>query len=144
MQVVGFDGSTTIEEFCSTLTKLIGCRGTNQSGFSIFSDDPITPELQHSLNKHEKVSSCFWILSSLFTFFNNQFMFRLFLFYLMGSCCGIYNVYYFMQHIFSSAPLELHPHGIAPKRENVFSSPCRKFIPCGALFPRGTNPRRLS
>ena len=54
-QVVGFDGSTTIEEFEATLTDLIGCRPVNHSGFSIFSDDPLDPSLHHSLAKQEKV-----------------------------------------------------------------------------------------
>ncbi|XP_023332150.1 uncharacterized protein CG43867 [Eurytemora carolleeae] len=54
-QVVGFDGSTTIEEFEATLTDLINCRPANQSGFSIFSDDPLDPTLHHSLAKQEKV-----------------------------------------------------------------------------------------
>ena len=55
-KVVGFDGSTTIQEFTSTLTDLIGCRSIEQSGFSIFSDDPLDPTIHHSLAPNEKVS----------------------------------------------------------------------------------------
>ena len=54
-QVVGFDGSTTIEEFTRTLTDLIGCRPASQSGFSLFSDDPLDPSIYHSLSSNEKV-----------------------------------------------------------------------------------------
>ena len=54
-QVVGFDGSTTIEEFMSSLNHEIGCRDSQQSGFALFSDDPIEKDLEHCLNQSAKV-----------------------------------------------------------------------------------------
>ena len=55
VQVIGFDGSTTIEEFLSSLNHEIGCRDVQQSGFALFSDDPIEKELEHCLNRNAKV-----------------------------------------------------------------------------------------
>ncbi|XP_058825886.1 uncharacterized protein CG43867 isoform X8 [Topomyia yanbarensis] len=53
-QVVSFDGSSTIEEFHSTLAQEIGCRdGTN--GFTLFSDDPIEKDLEHYLDPQAKL-----------------------------------------------------------------------------------------
>jgi hypothetical protein len=52
---VGFDGSTTMDEFTLTLTSLIGCRPPDQSGFAIFSDDPIDSGVDHSLAGSDKV-----------------------------------------------------------------------------------------
>ncbi|KAL0266885.1 UNVERIFIED_CONTAM: hypothetical protein PYX00_009315 [Menopon gallinae] len=46
-QVVSFDGSTTIEEFLSTLSQEIGCRESSVNGFTLFSDDPIEKNLEH-------------------------------------------------------------------------------------------------
>ncbi|EEB20222.1 conserved hypothetical protein [Pediculus humanus corporis] len=46
-QVVSFDGSTTIEEFLSTLAQEIGCRESSANGFTLFSDDPIEKNLEH-------------------------------------------------------------------------------------------------
>nr|XP_018897764.1 PREDICTED: uncharacterized protein CG43867 isoform X3 [Bemisia tabaci] len=54
-QVIGFDGSTTIEEFLSTLNQEIGCRESCQSGFTLFSDDPIEKDLEHHLESHTKL-----------------------------------------------------------------------------------------
>lgn len=53
-QVVSFDGSTTIEEFHSTLTFEIGCRDV-ANGFTLFSDDPIEKDLEHYLEKNGKL-----------------------------------------------------------------------------------------
>ena len=55
LQVVGFDGSTTMDEFTISLTSLIGCRSPDLSGFAIFSDDPIEAGVDHSLAGSDKV-----------------------------------------------------------------------------------------
>ncbi|XP_023289839.1 uncharacterized protein CG43867 isoform X5 [Orussus abietinus] len=54
-QVVSFDGSTTIEEFLNTLNQEIGCRDVHQSGFSLFSDDPIEKDLEHFIDLQAKL-----------------------------------------------------------------------------------------
>ncbi|XP_043480963.1 uncharacterized protein CG43867 isoform X2 [Leptopilina heterotoma] len=54
-QVVSFDGSTTIEEFLSTLNQEIGCRDVHQSGFTLFSDDPIEKDLEHFIDLQSKL-----------------------------------------------------------------------------------------
>lgn len=54
MQVCSFDGSTTIEEFQSTLALEIGCRESS-NGFSLFSDDPIEKDLKHYLDPLAKL-----------------------------------------------------------------------------------------
>ncbi|KAL3212944.1 hypothetical protein MRX96_035769 [Rhipicephalus microplus] len=48
--VVGFDGSTTVDEFIGTLTQEAGMRDPSQSGFALYSDDPIDKGVQHCLN----------------------------------------------------------------------------------------------
>lgn len=53
-QVVSFDGSTTIDEFHSTLTQEIGCRDSS-NGFTLFSDDPIEKDLEHYLDPQTKL-----------------------------------------------------------------------------------------
>lgn len=53
-QVISFDGSTTIDEFHSTLAQEIGCRDSN-NGFCLFSDDPIEKELEHYLDPLAKL-----------------------------------------------------------------------------------------
>lgn len=53
-QVVSFDGSTTIDEFHTTLTQEIGCRDT-LNGFTLFSDDPIEKDLEHYLDPQTKL-----------------------------------------------------------------------------------------
>jgi hypothetical protein len=55
LQVVSFDGSTTIEEFLSTLNQEVGCRDSAQSGFTLFSDDPIERDLEHFIELQAKV-----------------------------------------------------------------------------------------
>ncbi|XP_063979080.1 uncharacterized protein CG43867 isoform X9 [Diachasmimorpha longicaudata] len=54
-QVVSFDGSTTIEEFLHTLNQEIGCRDVHQSGFTLFSDDPIERDLEHFIDLQAKL-----------------------------------------------------------------------------------------
>ncbi|XP_068226467.1 pleckstrin homology domain-containing family H member 1-like [Palaemon carinicauda] len=54
-QVIGFDGSTTIDEFLTSLNQEIGCRDVHQSGFALFSDDPIEKDLEHCLNHNAKI-----------------------------------------------------------------------------------------
>uniref|UniRef100_A0A8C7FFR3 Pleckstrin homology, MyTH4 and FERM domain containing H2 n=1 Tax=Oncorhynchus kisutch TaxID=8019 RepID=A0A8C7FFR3_ONCKI len=48
-QVVGFDASTTVEEFQCRLNQDTGMRKTGQSGFSLYTDDPTGRELEHCL-----------------------------------------------------------------------------------------------
>ncbi|XP_064490249.1 uncharacterized protein CG43867-like isoform X2 [Ornithodoros turicata] len=52
--VVGFDGSTTVEEFIQTLNTEAGIRDTSQSGFALYSDDPIDKTVEHCLNHSTK------------------------------------------------------------------------------------------
>ncbi|XP_031776947.1 uncharacterized protein CG43867 isoform X3 [Nasonia vitripennis] len=54
-QVVSFDGSTTIEEFLTTLNQEIGCRDVHHSGFTLFSDDPIEKDLEHFIDLQAKL-----------------------------------------------------------------------------------------
>lgn len=66
---MGFDGSTTIEEFLSTLNQEIGCRESSSSGFTLFSDDPIEKDLEHYIEPSAKVCSlylCTFIILILF------------------------------------------------------------------------------
>jgi pleckstrin homology domain-containing family H len=55
-QVISFDGSTTIEEFHSTLAMEIACRDAT-NGFTLFSDDPIEKDLEHYLDPQSKVGA---------------------------------------------------------------------------------------
>ncbi|KAI5646222.1 PH domain-containing protein [Phthorimaea operculella] len=55
-QVISFDGSTTVEEFLQTLSTELGCRDSAQSGFALFSDDPIEKDLEHHIKPDKKVS----------------------------------------------------------------------------------------
>ncbi|XP_072121133.1 pleckstrin homology domain-containing family H member 1 isoform X2 [Mobula birostris] len=54
-QVVGFDGSTTVEEFLNTLNQEIGMRKASQSGFALFTDDPSGKDLEHCLQGTVKI-----------------------------------------------------------------------------------------
>ncbi|CAH1262661.1 PLEKHH1 [Branchiostoma lanceolatum] len=54
-QVVGFDGSTTIEEFLRTLNTEIGTRDCSLSGFALFTDDPSGREIEHCLQASVKL-----------------------------------------------------------------------------------------
>ncbi|KAM9476627.1 pleckstrin homology domain-containing family H member 2 isoform 1-T1 [Clarias gariepinus] len=49
-QVVGFDASTTVEEFQNRLNQDTGMRKTGQSGFSLYSDDPTGQNVEHYLH----------------------------------------------------------------------------------------------
>lgn len=52
--MISFDGSTTIEEFQSTLSQEIGARDSS-NGFCLFSDDPIEKDLEHYLDPGAKL-----------------------------------------------------------------------------------------
>ncbi|XP_036026792.1 pleckstrin homology domain-containing family H member 2 [Onychomys torridus] len=54
-QVVGFDASTTVEEFLNTLNQDTGMRKPTQSGFALFTDDPSGTELEHCLQGNIKI-----------------------------------------------------------------------------------------
>lgn len=54
-QVVGFDGSTTVEEFLHTLNQRIGVRKPQLSGFALFTDHPSGKEPEHCLQPSAKV-----------------------------------------------------------------------------------------
>ncbi|XP_029316341.1 LOW QUALITY PROTEIN: pleckstrin homology domain-containing family H member 1 [Cottoperca gobio] len=54
-QVVGFDGSTTVEEFLNTLNQRIGVRKPQLSGFALFTDDPSGKDLEHCLQPSAKI-----------------------------------------------------------------------------------------
>lgn len=55
LQVISFDGSTTVEEFLTTLSTELGCREAGASGFALFSDDPIEKDLEHHIKPDKKV-----------------------------------------------------------------------------------------
>nr|XP_025848343.1 pleckstrin homology domain-containing family H member 2 isoform X2 [Vulpes vulpes] len=54
-QVVGFDASTTVEEFLNTLNQDTGMRKPTQSGFALFTDDPSGKDLEHCLQGNIKI-----------------------------------------------------------------------------------------
>ncbi|XP_068135812.1 pleckstrin homology domain-containing family H member 2 [Hyperolius riggenbachi] len=54
-QVVGFDASTTVEEFLCTLNQDLGMRRPSQSGFALFSDDPSGKDCEHCLQGNIKI-----------------------------------------------------------------------------------------
>ncbi|KAM6220392.1 pleckstrin homology domain-containing family H member 2 isoform 2-T2 [Rhynchocyon petersi] len=54
-QVVGFDASTTVEEFLNTLNQDTRMRKPAQSGFALFSDDPSGRDLEHCLQGNIKI-----------------------------------------------------------------------------------------
>ncbi|XP_068927700.1 pleckstrin homology domain-containing family H member 2 isoform X2 [Petaurus breviceps papuanus] len=54
-QVVGFDTSTTVEEFLNTLNQETGMRKPAQSGFALFTDDPSGKDLEHCLQGNIKI-----------------------------------------------------------------------------------------
>ncbi|KAM8833831.1 pleckstrin homology domain-containing family H member 1 [Synchiropus picturatus] len=55
-QVVGFDGSTTVEEFLHTLNQKICMRRPQLSGFALFTDDPVSGrDLEHCLQPSAKI-----------------------------------------------------------------------------------------
>ncbi|XP_075964375.1 pleckstrin homology domain-containing family H member 1 [Anarhichas minor] len=54
-QVVGFDGSTTVEEFLNTLNQRICVRRPQLSGFALFTDDPSGKDLERCLQPSAKI-----------------------------------------------------------------------------------------
>ncbi|XP_065487866.1 pleckstrin homology domain-containing family H member 2-like isoform X1 [Caloenas nicobarica] len=54
-QVVGFDASTTVEEFLNTLNQDTRMRKPAQSGFALFSDDPSGKDIEHCLQGNIKI-----------------------------------------------------------------------------------------
>ncbi|XP_051502731.1 pleckstrin homology domain-containing family H member 1 [Myxocyprinus asiaticus] len=54
-EVVGFDGSTTVEEFLNTLNQRAGMRKPQFSGFALFTDDPFGKDLEHCLQPSNKI-----------------------------------------------------------------------------------------
>ncbi|XP_042294777.1 pleckstrin homology domain-containing family H member 1 isoform X2 [Sceloporus undulatus] len=54
-QVVGFDGSSTVDEFLQQLNQETGMRRTSLSGFYLFTDDPSGRDLEHCLQGPMKV-----------------------------------------------------------------------------------------
>ncbi|XP_036591199.1 pleckstrin homology domain-containing family H member 1 [Trichosurus vulpecula] len=54
-QVVGFDGSSTVDEFLHRLNQEMGMRKTSHSGFSLFTDDPSGKDLEHYLQGSIKI-----------------------------------------------------------------------------------------
>ncbi|XP_037551145.1 pleckstrin homology domain-containing family H member 1 [Nematolebias whitei] len=54
-QVVGFDGSTTVEEFLHTLNHRICMRKPQLTGFALFTDDPSGKDLEHCLQPSAKI-----------------------------------------------------------------------------------------
>uniref|UniRef100_UPI00398F201D pleckstrin homology domain-containing family H member 2 isoform X2 n=1 Tax=Pristiophorus japonicus TaxID=55135 RepID=UPI00398F201D len=61
-QVVGFDASTTVEEFLHTLNQDTGMRKPVQSGFFLFTDDPSGNDQGHCLHGNIKICDiiCKW------------------------------------------------------------------------------------
>ncbi|XP_016148296.1 pleckstrin homology domain-containing family H member 1-like [Sinocyclocheilus grahami] len=54
-EVVGFDGSTTVEEFLNTVNQRAGMRKPQISGFALFTDDPSGKDLDHCLQPSNKI-----------------------------------------------------------------------------------------
>lgn len=63
--MVGFDGSTTVEEFLNTLNQRISVRKPQLSGFALFTDDPSGKDLEHCLQPSAKVRV--WMEEALYT-----------------------------------------------------------------------------
>ncbi|NXP63212.1 PKHH1 protein, partial [Chloropsis cyanopogon] len=54
-QVVGFDGSSTVDEFIQRLNQETGMRKPSHTGFSLFTDDPSGRNLEHCLPGNMKI-----------------------------------------------------------------------------------------
>ncbi|XP_020901839.1 pleckstrin homology domain-containing family H member 1 isoform X2 [Exaiptasia diaphana] len=52
--VFGFDCSTTVEEFIETINSNLGIRGSSESGYAIFTDNPVSP-VEHCLQASVKL-----------------------------------------------------------------------------------------
>ena len=53
--MISFDGSTTIQEFLQSINKSLGVQDCSYSGFALFSDDPVNPDMETCLQNHIKV-----------------------------------------------------------------------------------------
>ena len=53
--MVGFDGSSTVDEFLQRLNQETGMRKSSHSGFALFTDDPAGRDLEHCLQGSVKV-----------------------------------------------------------------------------------------
>ncbi|NWQ68818.1 PKHH1 protein, partial [Neopipo cinnamomea] len=54
-QVIGFDGSSTVDEFIQQLNQETGMRKPSHMGFSLFTDDPSGRNLEHCLQGNMKI-----------------------------------------------------------------------------------------
>ncbi|GAB1608428.1 pleckstrin homology domain-containing family H member 1-like isoform X1, partial [Argonauta hians] len=54
-QVVSFDGSTTVSELLHTLRKTLYIRDIKESGFALYTDDPMGQDIEHCLPLQVKV-----------------------------------------------------------------------------------------
>ena len=54
--VIGFDGSTTIDEFVDELTNEANLRNSHISGFALFCDDPLDPKAEYLLRGKLKLA----------------------------------------------------------------------------------------
>ncbi|XP_027498060.1 pleckstrin homology domain-containing family H member 1 [Corapipo altera] len=54
-QVIGFDGSSTVDEFIQRLNQETGMRKPSHMGFSLFTDDPSGRNLEHCLQGNMKI-----------------------------------------------------------------------------------------
>ncbi|XP_054987136.1 pleckstrin homology domain-containing family H member 1 [Sorex araneus] len=54
-QVVGFDGSSTVDEFLQRLNQETGMRKSSRSGFALFMDDPSGRDVEHCLQGTVKI-----------------------------------------------------------------------------------------
>ncbi|XP_053395925.1 pleckstrin homology domain-containing family H member 1-like [Mercenaria mercenaria] len=54
-QVISFDGSTTIQEFLQSINKCLAVQDCTHSGFALFSDDPLDPDIETCLQNHIKI-----------------------------------------------------------------------------------------
>ncbi|NWJ01343.1 PKHH1 protein, partial [Crypturellus undulatus] len=54
-QVVGFDGSSTVDEFIQRLNQETGMKKPSHMGFSLFTDDPSGRDLEHCLQGNMKI-----------------------------------------------------------------------------------------
>lgn len=52
---MGFDGSSTVDEFLQRLNQETGMRKSSRSGFALFTDDPAGRDLEHCLQGSAKV-----------------------------------------------------------------------------------------
>ncbi len=62
-RVVGFDGSSSVAEFSADLCADLGFRAAAESGFALYSDDPIEKGVEHALHPDDKVEEdtlCFF------------------------------------------------------------------------------------